>query len=100
MTALASRIKSTVPVEAYFNPDIHVTYEFELDGNIIKPGDNVRLRGDNRTLYKFRFIATNIKINSTWVELCGPNGYRAVREEALKALKVVKKRSRRHKPNE
>lgn len=102
---MATLLKKTVldsyqPERAYSNPDISVVYELQLGEDLLKSGDKVLLKGDNRTQYTFRCIAHNIKLDSTWVDLCGPTGFRSVRVEMLKAIRIVKKRSRRAKVNE
>lgn len=87
------------PERIYASPDIVTYFELEIDGNILKPGDKVLLKGDTRTQWKFRCLAHNIVKDSTWVDLISDMGFRAVRIDQIKLIKVVKKRSRRHKPN-
>ena len=106
-TALAKRT-TTVTDKAvmYINKDIVTVFELELDGEIIKSGDKVKLKGDNRTTYTFRCVAENVLLSAqqgkpvAWVDLCGPQGFRSVRIDFIRAIKIVKKRSRRLKPNE
>lgn len=99
MATIQRKRTTEAPDRKYINEDIVVFYELEIDGNILKPGDKVLLKGDTRTQWRFRWLAHNIAEDSTWVDLISDMGFKAVRAEQLKLIKVVKKRSRRHKPN-
>ncbi len=99
MATLQRKSTEYKPESLYINDDIVVLWELEIDGDIVKSGDKVKLKGDNRTLYKFRCLARNVKLGTEWVDLISETGFRAVRPEMLKLIRVVKKRSRAHKKN-
>lgn len=102
MTATMTKrvLQERDPARVYLNPDIDIQYELTIGNDVLKVGDPILIKGDNKTRYNFRFLAHNIKLDSTWVELCGPTGFRSVRIEKLKFIRIVKKRSRRNKVNE
>ncbi len=83
-TTLAKRTQAERDPEVrYINPDV-VTYdELKIGNDILKSGDKIRIKGDTRTEWRFRFLVHNIKLDSTWVELCSDMGFKAVRVDAL-----------------
>lgn len=99
MATLARKTTIEAPASMYLNPNIDVQYELTIGEDVLKSGDKVKLKGDNRTLYTFRCLAHNIELDKTWVDLVGPEGFRSVRVEVLRLIKIVKKRSRARKPN-
>lgn len=82
-----------------FNDDICVKYELEFRGDLIKPGNLIKIKNDRAT-YKFRCLAHNIKLDSTWIDCMDTsNGaWRSFRIDKIKCL-VKPKRSRRKKVN-
>jgi hypothetical protein len=104
MANLARRIQVDPVTELYLNPDIVVSYEMQLNGQTLKTGDPVKIKHDHN-LYRFRCLAHNVKLDTTWVDLVVVNdrnsarqltgGFRSVRPEQLKTIAV--KRSRRGK---
>lgn len=82
------------------NDDISVQYELEFNGNNIKPGDKIRIKGELGKTFSFRHLAHNSKLDITWVDCFedGGGGFRAFPIEKLKAH-VIPKKSRRKKVN-
>ena len=81
-----------------FNDDIHVQYELEFGKDVIKPGNKIRIKND-RSVYMFRCLAHNIKLDTTWIDCISTDGgWRSFPVEKLKCL-VKPKRSRAKKPN-
>lgn len=79
--------------------DIAVQYEMEHNGDLIKPGTVIKMKNMAKT-FKFRCLAHNIKLDSTWIE-CIDNTtgeWRAFRVDKLKGV-VKPKKSRRKKKN-
>lgn len=78
---------------------IAVQYEFEFEGDIIKPKTPIKMK-NTRGTFKFRCLATNVRTGSTWID-CIDNAtgeWRSFRVEKLKCI-VKPKKSRRRKKN-
>lgn len=84
---------------AYVNqPDIHVQYELQFKKDLIKPGTKIKIKY-MRGVFKFRCLAHNVKLDSTWIDCIGDDGaWHSFRVEQLKNV-VKPKRSRRKKAN-
>jgi hypothetical protein len=79
------------------NPDIYVLYELQFGNDLIKPGTKIKFKND-RTIYLFRLLAHNKKLDQSWIDVMEEGGgWRSFRVENLKSV-VKPKRSRRHKP--
>lgn len=86
-------------VNAYpLNEDIHVSYEFEFGKDVVRPGTPLKIKYV-RSTFKFRCLAHNIKLDSTWIDCIDANTgeWRSFRLEQIKNV-VKPKRSRRKKP--
>ncbi len=80
------------------NEDIHVQYELSFGQDIIKPGNKIRIKND-RTIYQFRCLVHNSKLDTTWIDcISADGGWRSFRIEKLKCL-VKPKKSRKRKVN-
>lgn len=77
------------------DPDKAVVYEMTFKGDIIKPGQRFKIKND-RTIYTFHCLVTNIKSGTTWIECACETGYYSFRPEKMYKLVGIKK-SRRKK---
>lgn len=77
---------------------VSAQFELEFRGDIIKPGNMIRIRNARGT-FKFRCLAHNESLDVTWIECLDSQGaYRAFHISKLNGL-VKPKRSRRKKAN-
>lgn len=79
---------------------IAVTYEFEFNGEIIRPKTIIKMK-NMRGQFKFRCIANNTRTGAMWIDCidCETGEWRSFRVEKLKGI-VKPKKSRRKKTNE
>jgi hypothetical protein len=73
-----------------------VTYEFSFKGKTVTAGTTVMLKFD-RTQYKFICLVHDTKLDSTWLELLGADGYRSVRIDRIGRALTTTKKSRAKK---
>lgn len=76
------------------NKTVH--YEFEFKNRTVTPGMTLTLKYD-RTKYKFVCYVHDIKLDSTWLELISPEGFKSVRIDRVSKVFWTNKRSRAKK---
>lgn len=98
--AISNMNKTSVVTEPYSaNGDIYVSYEFQFGNDLLQPGTLLRFRND-RGRYRFRLVATNVKIDKTWIDCVDvmTHEFRSFYIEKLSGV-VKPKRSRRKASN-
>lgn len=71
-------------------PEMAVTYEFEFRGVTVKPGMKFKMKND-RTIFTFTCLVTNMKTQDTWIEAMTSEGFRSIRPEKVYKLIGIKK---------
>ncbi len=73
-----------------------VYYEFEFKNRTVTPGTTLTLKYD-RTKYKFVCYVHDARLDSTWLELISPEGFKSVRIDRVSKVIWTTKRSRAKK---
>jgi hypothetical protein len=73
-----------------------VYYEFEYKNRKVTPGMTLTLKYD-RTKYKFICYVHDIRLDSTWLELISPEGFKSVRIDRVSKVYFTTKKSRAKK---
>jgi hypothetical protein len=76
------------------NKSVH--YEFEFKNRKVTPGMTLTLKYD-RTTYKFICYVHDIRLDSTWLELISPEGFKSVRIDRVSKVYFTTKKSRAKK---
>ena len=58
----------------WYNPDISLVYFIEHKSGMIEPGTLLRFKND-KNIYKFRYLAVNIKTGKEWYDVLSIAGY-------------------------
>lgn len=83
--------KAGVPVEPYsMNPDIVVYYELEFKGDTIVPKTPLKFK-NKRDIFRFRLLAHNIRLDTTWIDCYGPDGFNSFYVKELRSIVKPKK---------
>lgn len=89
--------RNSGPIERWaYDDDKTVHYEFEFKNRKVVPGTTLTLKHD-RTRYKFICYVHNIKLDTTWLELVSPEGFKSVRIDKVSKVFFTTKRSRAKK---
>lgn len=67
-----------------------VAYEFEFNGQIVKPGQKFKLKND-RLVYTFHCLVHNIRTGTSWIEATSENGFHSFRPEKVFKLIGIKR---------
>lgn len=76
------------------NKTVH--YEFEFKNRKVLPGTTLTLKYD-RTRYKFICYVHDRRLDSTWLELISPEGFKSVRIDRVSKVFWTTKKSRAKK---
>lgn len=76
------------------DPNKRVTYEFQFKSHLVRPGMQFKLKND-RTIYTFKCLVTDIVTGATWVEAISMMGFKFVRPEKIMSLVGIKKSYRK-----
>lgn len=81
------------------HPHIVVQYELEFKKDVIRPGNQIKIK-NLRSTFRFRCLAHNIKLDTTWIDCMDVNTgeWRSFRPEQIRNL-VKPKRSYRKRKN-
>lgn len=96
MTGLNKK-RTGKPVERWShdsNKTVH--YEFEFKNRTVTSGTTLTLKYD-RTQYKFVCYVHDMRLDSTWLELISPEGFKSVRIDRVSKVFWTTKRSRAKK---
>lgn len=93
---LAKRKSSTKLERWGLDDNKTVHYEFMFNGRQVLPGTTLTLKYD-RTKYKFICLVHNIRLDTTWLELVSPEGYKSVRIDRVSKVLWTTKKSRAKK---
>lgn len=74
MARVKQRIKAKELEPYWYNPDISIVYSVEHSSGTIEPGTLLKFRND-RNIYKFRGLVTNIKTGKIWYDVLSTAGY-------------------------
>ena len=72
------------------DPNKTVSYEFTFGKHVVKPGTQVKIKNDRGT-YTFLCLVHNTKLDTTWLELTGPEGFKSVRIERISGIVGLKR---------
>jgi len=77
------------------NDNIAVVYELGFKDDTIKPGDRIWIK--NKGWYKFRLLAHNIKLDTSWVDCvdCETGEWKAFRVDQITKVDRPKKSYRK-----
>jgi hypothetical protein len=81
------------------NDRIYISYEFQFGNDLLQPGTVLRFK-NTRGRFWFRFVATNVEIDKTWIDCVDvyTHEFRSFYIEKLSGV-VKPKRSRRKVAN-
>lgn len=76
------------------DPNKCVTYEFQFKKHTVTPGMKFKIKND-RTIYTFRCLVTDIVTGATWIEAMSIMGFKFLRPEKVMSLVGIKKSYRK-----
>lgn len=86
-----TRRKATEPTARWSkDPNKAVVYSFDFRGIEVKPGMKFRLKND-RNIYTFHCLVTNIRTGAVWIECTSPEGFFSFRPERVFKLEGIKR---------
>jgi hypothetical protein len=74
MGRVKQKIKAVELEPYWYNPDISLLYSLNHTSGMIEPGTLLKFKND-KNIYKFRCLVTNIKTGKEWIDVLSVNGF-------------------------